>query len=143
MLFVRSGKVVVVDHLVPLPGKSLPEVQWLLQVPKPPTIEGQGIWTSNGKSWLRCRTLSPGGSIPTVESAPVNTHRVSFRYKADGPLTTVHVLETGDGPQPGKAAEAKTGKFGNTIEVTLDGETYIFSTRSPYAVTMQGRNPSG
>ena len=65
LLFVRPGKVVVVDQLVPPPGGSLPEVQWLLQVPKPPEIEGPDFWVSNGRSWLRCRALSPGGSIPS------------------------------------------------------------------------------
>jgi hypothetical protein len=142
LLFVRPGIIVVVDQLVPPSGRSLPEVQWLLQVPKPPVVEGPCVWTSNGKSWLRCRALSPGGSVPAVEPTPVNTHRVSFRYTPTGPLRAVHVLETGDGPQPEKATEAAVRLSDKAIEATLDGTTFIFSTRSPYAVTMQGKNPS-
>jgi len=141
LLFVRPSKIVVVDQLVPPDGRNLPEVQWLLQVPKPPVVEGPEVWASNGRSWLRCRALSPGGSIPTVEPTPVNTHRVSFRFRADGPLNMVHCIETGDGPQPEKATETKVAESDQAIEVTQDGATFLFSMRSPFIVTMRGRNP--
>jgi len=142
LLYVRPGTVVAVDQLIPPEGRSLPEVQWLLQVPKPPTVEGPGVWASNGKSWLRCRTLFPGGSNPTVEPTPVNTHRVSFGYKAAGPLKVVHLIETGDGAEPEKAADATVRELDKAIAVTLGGATFLFSTQAPFAVTMKGGEPS-
>jgi len=143
LLFVRPGKIVVVDQLLPPPGRNLPEVQWLLQVPKPPTVEGRGVWTSNGKSWLRCRAVSPAGSDPTVEPTPVNTHRVCFGYKADGRLNMVHAIETGDGAQPELPVEVNVRQSSEAIEVTLAGTTFVFATQSPYAVTARGRTSPG
>jgi len=143
LLFIRPAKIVVVDQLVPPSAGNLPEVQWLLQVPKPTTVEGRGVWTSNGKSWLRCRALSPGGSIPTLEPTPVNTQRVSFRYKAGRPLKTVHLIETGDGAQPEKSVEATARESNKAIEVTVNGTSFLFSTQSSFAVTMKGGESSG
>ena len=52
------------------------------------------------------------------------------------------MIETGDGPQPEKATEAKAREADKAIEVTVEGATFIFSTQTPYAVTMQGKTPS-
>jgi hypothetical protein len=134
MLFVRPGKILVVDQLAPPANGRLPEVQWLLQVPQSPVIEDRNFSTSNGRSWLRCRALSPGGSGPSVEPTPVNTHRVSLSYQADGPLKLVHLLEVGDDPQPAKPPQAAVRTSARGLEVTLDGATFLFLDRPPFSV---------
>ena len=135
MLYIRPSKIVIVDQLVPPPGGTLPEVQWLLQAPQPPQVEDAGLWTTNGKSWLRCRALSAGAAMQAVEATAVNTYRASFRYKGDRRLNMVHVIEVGDGPTPGTAARAAIRTGDKAIAVTVDGETFLFATDSPYAVT--------
>lgn len=142
MLFVRPDKVVVVDHLLAPSGKDLAEVQWLLQVPRAPSLEGGDLWWSNGKSWLRCRPVLPGGSVPVVAATPVNTHCASFRYKGKPTLTLVHLLEVGDGRQPGKPAGVETRRTSKAVEVTLNGRTFIFATQPPFEVA-SGRSEEG
>jgi hypothetical protein len=139
MLFVRPGAVVIVDQLVAPAGKELPEVQWLLQTPAPPTVDGTTVWTTNGKSWLRCRALSADASPPTVEPTAVKTHRVSYRYKATGPLVIAHVLDVGDGTTPGKPIEAEAARRGESLECSLAGRVFVFSTRAPYEVAEKGK----
>ena len=135
LLFVRPGKVVIVDHLVAPPDKDLPEVQWLLQVPTAPALEEGGLWSSNGKSWLRCRGVLPGGSVPVVAATEVKTHCASFGYPGKSTLTLVHLLEVGDGRQPGKPTEVKARRSGKTVEVTVGGRTFSFAGRAPFDVS--------
>ncbi len=134
LLFVRPGKVVVVDHLLAPPGKNLPEVKWLLQLPKAPALDGGSLWSSNAKSWLRCRPVLPGGSVPVVTATPVKTHCASFSYKGKARLTLVHLLEVGDGRQPGKPIEVKARRTGKAVEVTLDGRAFSFAAEAPFEV---------
>jgi hypothetical protein len=134
VLFVRPGKIVVVDQLVAPANRPLPEVQWLLQLPKPPSIEDGSLGVSNGKSWLRCRALSPAGLPPVVEATPVNTHRVSLRYHGDSSLKLIHLLEVGDGLTAEKSASAATEASGDAIKLTLGGKTFRFSSRPPFAI---------
>lgn len=136
LLFVRPEKVVVVDQLAAAAGGDLPEVQWLLQVPKPPVIDAAGLWVSNGKSWLRCRSVWPRAVVPTVTQTPVGTHCASFSYPADGTLTLVHLLEVGDGDHPGQPDAIQIVQTAESIRVTLDGNTFIFAKRPPFAVSM-------
>jgi hypothetical protein len=126
--------VVIVDHLLAPPGEDLPEVQWLLQVPRAPALEGAGLRSSNGKSWLRCRPVLPGGAVPTVAATPVNTHCARFSYKGKATLTLVQLLEVGDGRRPDRPAEIKARQSGKGVEVILDGETFSFADRAPFEV---------
>ncbi|MEE8450313.1 MAG: heparinase II/III family protein, partial [Thermoguttaceae bacterium] len=135
LLFVRPDKVVVVDQLVAPAGKTLPEVQWLLQVPEAPTSDGVAIEASNGKSWLRCRPIMPGGSAPTVTETDVNTHRVSYGYHGRETLALVHLLEVGDGTAAGRTADVDVKRTDTSLNVTIDGTTYRFETRRPFAVS--------
>jgi hypothetical protein len=133
LLFVRPDKVVVVDRLRAPAGKELPEVQWLLQVPQAPTQVTDAVVSSNGKSWIRCRAVFPGGQKPTVAPTPVGTHRVAFAYPGKPTLTLVHVLEVGDGTPGGEAAVTVNEK-GATVEVTLAGTRYRFDGDPGFAV---------
>ncbi|MBN2477365.1 MAG: heparinase II/III family protein [Pirellulales bacterium] len=147
LLFVRPGTVVVVDRLAAPEGGSLPDVQWLLQLPDAPSREGNNLSVSNGRSWLRCRPLLPGGAAASVTATDVNTHRADYRYQADRTLTLVHLLEIGDGAAPGEAArvdvtrvEAARAVVGQTerrIDVTVDGRKFDFAAQSPFEVTSQ------
>ena len=143
MLFVRPGKIVIVDQVAAPSGRPLPEVQWLLQLPKAPTVQGSTFWAANGGSWLRCRPLLPGGSLPEIDATAVNTHRVSSRYNADHTLQMVHLIEVGDGQSPAEPEAAATQITRRGIEVTVAGSTYEFSSQYPFGVALsqgiQGR----
>ena len=135
VLFVRPGKIVVVDHLVPSVNGKLSEVQWLLQLPSAPVLDKDGFWATNHQSWLSCRALRPGGEVPVVEPTAVKTHRVSLRYPANGrPLSLAHFLEVGDGPRPGTKSVVACRAVSHALEVTLDGVVFSFSTEPPFAV---------
>jgi hypothetical protein len=137
LLFVRPDKVVIVDQLVAPAGKDLPEVQWLLQLPSPPALDGGSLWASGGKSWLRCRPILPGGSVPVVTATPVGTQRASYSYRGKPSLTLVHLLEVGDGRQPGKPAKVTASQTRRAVEVTLDGRTFAFAAQPPFEVTVR------
>lgn len=133
VLYIRPGTVVVVDQLVPAEGKPAVKVEWLLQVPKRPQVELGEAVADNGKSWLRCRPVYPGRSIPTVTATRMKTHRVAYSYELRRPLALVHVLEVGGGVRAGKAA-AVTVKRAAGIEVTVGGATYRFGIRGRFPV---------
>ncbi len=142
LLFVRPDRVVIVDHLLAPPGETLPVVQWLLQLPKPPSLDGDGLWATHGRSWLRCRGIMPGGSVPAVTATEVNTHRASFSYEGKAGLTLVHLLEVGDGQQPGTPAEITARRTGKAVEVTLDGHKFRFAAQAPFDVAAVGGDSS-
>jgi hypothetical protein len=134
LLYVRPGTVVIVDHVVPPDWKALPEVQWLLQVPQKPKVQLGVVQASNGGSWLRCRPLYPGPSMPKVEATAVKTHRVSYQYERAGGLTLVHLIELG-GPKRARKTEPTAKPTRAGMEVTLEGTTYLFADRAPFSVT--------
>ena len=144
LLFVRPATIVVVDQLAAPDGKILPEVQWLLNVPEGATAKDGVVTVSNGKSWLRCRALLPGGAGPEVqESYPTwlsgdkkatNISRMVFTYKGQAKLALVHLLEVGDGAAPGAAAEAKAEAAANGVILTVAGRKFQFSAAAPCAV---------
>jgi hypothetical protein len=127
MLFLRPDKVVVVDQLVAPSGMDLPSVEWLLQLPRPPVIDGAMLWVANGKSWLRCQAVWPSRSAPAVAATPVNTHRASFRYQGKDKLTLVHLLEVGDGAQPCAPTRIKAVQSDRAIVATVDGTSFNFA----------------
>jgi len=135
LLFVRPGRVVVVDQLTAPRSKELSDVQWLLQLPQTPIREGADLQSTNGKSWLRCRQILPGGSVPVTAATDVNTHRASFGYRGKGRLVLVHLLEVRDGEEPGEVAEVQAVEAEEAIAVTLAGKVFLFAKREPFGVS--------
>ena len=127
LLFIRPDKVVVVDQLSAVPGRQLPEVQWLLQLPRAPKVEGGSVLASNGKSWLRCQAILPAGVTPVLDTTPVSTHRLSFTYRGQAALVLVHLLDVGDGTTAGPPPRISATQTGRGIEVTVNGQTFVFS----------------
>lgn len=137
LLFVRPGTVVVVDRLAAAPGKELPEVQWLIQLPdKPKDAADAGLSATNGKAWVRCRPVLPGGAKPAVAETPVGTQRAAFAYAGKAEVVLVHVVDVGDGTEPTAASPAvKAERTAKGIQVTVGGEIYEFDAAAPYAVS--------
>jgi hypothetical protein len=136
LLFLRPDTVVVVDQLTAQTNQVLPKVQWLLQVPREPVVENSGFRVSNGQGWLACHPLLPGGSVPTFQPTPVNTHRVSLSYGGDGSLVMAHLITLGDGLSPGGVDDAMARISPDAIEVRVSGNTFSFARQHPFAVTV-------
>ena len=135
LLFLRPDKVLVVDQLSAPAGKTLPEVQWLLQCPAAPKHQQHSVWTSNGRSWLRCTPVYPGGKPPTVEPTEVGTHRVSYTYRGADSLVLVHLLEVGDGQQPSQSATIELRVLPQSVQAVLAGKHFRFARTLPFAVS--------
>jgi hypothetical protein len=145
LLFVRPSTIVVVDQLAAPTGKALPDVQWLLNVPEGATAKDGVVSAPNGKGWLRCRPLLPGGAGPEVQKSyptwlsgdkkVTDISRMVFTYKGQEKLALVHLLEVGDGAEPGAATEAKAEVSADGIVLTVAGRKFQFSPATPYAVT--------
>jgi hypothetical protein len=146
VLFLRPGTVAVVDQLAAPQGKELPEVGWLLHVPGQPKVEGAGLAATNGKAWLRCRSLLPGGAAaPAVSDGPATwlegdnkkspTWRAEFRYPGKAQLVLVHLIEVGDGAEPGAAAEVKAEAAAGGVTLTFAGRKFLFAAAAPCAVS--------
>lgn len=134
LLFVRPNRILVVDQLTAPPGRQLPEIQWLLQLPNSPVLEREAFWATNAHSWLRCRPLYPLDVAPTIEPTPVNTYRVRVDYPAGNSIKLVHLLEVGDGLRPEKPAVSKVQDSSESIEITLDGLLFRFFSQAPFGV---------
>ena len=141
LLFLRPGKVVVVDHLVAPDGKELPEIQWLLQVPKEPNLEETVATVSTAKSWLRCTPVMPEVSAPAVSATDVSTHCVSYSYSGASELSLVYLLEVGDGEITDQVAEIGVRSTDEAVEVILDGRTFVFASRTPFEVAASDAPP--
>ncbi|MCG3181314.1 MAG: hypothetical protein BIFFINMI_03694 [Phycisphaerae bacterium] len=145
-LFIRPATVVVVDRLAAPAGRELGEVKWLLNVPgKPEGLKvADGVLVAgNGKSWLRCRTLLGGKGNPTVEAGYptpegelprgsgnpkfIDTSRCVYSYAGAAALTLVHLIEVGDGPEPGPPVAATAAERPGRVEVTVGGATFRFA----------------
>ena len=145
LLFVRPGTVVVVDRIAAPAGKKLPEVSWLLHVPGRPAVGAAAATATNGKAWLRCQPLLPGGVKPEVKPgqktqlSPAHklsdTSRLAFTYKGKEKLTLVHVLEVGDGKTAAKPVKVRAESGAGGIEISLDGKTFLFSGKAPFPVS--------
>jgi hypothetical protein len=145
LLFIRPDKVVVVDWLRAVPGRKLPEVQWLLQLPAEPKREGGGSVGDSpifavrklgqSPSWLRCRATLPGAAEPAVSATPVGTRRVCFTYPGKAEVVLVHVLEVGDGATAGPPAPVRASQVGRAIKVIAGRQTFVFAGDSQYSVS--------
>lgn len=145
-LFVRPNKLIIVDHLVAPEGKTLPEVQWLLQVPRKPEVHESWLKASNGESWLRCQSLpaekpGPRGELkPVITATDVNTYRVSYSYdngKQD--LTLIHLIELGDGVVSPALTEAAASMGQDALQLFWGEDKFKFQLKAPYEVSAINR----
>ena len=139
LLFVRPGTVAVVDQLAAPEGRELGEILWLLHVPAGARFADGALVATNGKSFLRCRQLLPGGGGEPEKSEALekSCERFAFPAKGGAALVLVHVLEIGDGAAPDKplAAEAKPAAgAGGGVEVRLGERTFLFGGAPEFKV---------
>jgi len=148
LLFIRPDKIVIVDHLVAPEGKTLPEVQWLLQLPQEPEVHGRQVSASNGESWLLCRELAPRDieaktrerRIPEVTATEVNTHRASFSYDyGERELTLIYVLEVGDGEISPSLGAATMRLEKDVLRIDWGDNMFKFQLKAPYEVSAISR----
>jgi hypothetical protein len=124
------------DQLSAPEGKELGEVKWLLHLPKDAKADGGAVTAANGKSWLRCRQLLPGGAKQKVEaSLEAAYQQASFAVRGGAALLLVHAIELGDGEPPEKPAaiEAKASAGGG-CEVTVAGRKFVFGAGPEFKV---------
>lgn len=137
LLFFRPTTIVVVDRLMQPTSGERPSVDWLIQFPREPQHDGSTTWSSNEKSWIRCRALQDDATLE-IGATPVNTYRAKYSYPAAKAAWLVHVLEVGDGPSPTPPLDAHVRPAANSLELTLAGKKFQFSASPPYAVSEQG-----
>ncbi len=148
LLFVRPGTIVIVDTLVPADGKNVPEVTWMLNVPKEDVkADKDTVTVSRNGSWMRCRDLLSAAK-PVIEDSHLTqlggnrkkltaTSRINYTYKAKpGGQVIVHLLEVGDGT-PGVPQAVKPKVSEGIVEIPLNGKTYVFSRKAPFAVSVK------
>jgi len=117
------------------PGTSLPDVQWLLQTAGEPDVKDGLATTSNGKSWLTCRALSPGSSDPKVEPSRDGAYRTTYNYAGKEQLTLIHMLQTGDGA-PGELRPAPPVNVSDTsVELTLDAGRFRLAREGRFEIS--------
>ncbi len=139
LLFLRPGTVIVVDHLEASAGKTLPEVQWLLQLPERPSSAAGGLQAGNGRSRLRWQGLTPPSAVRLLEpeETEVNTWRVGAAYPEGMPRRTlVNLLETEGGPGESRLSDRrmKVDSDADSCTVTIDGRSFVFEARAPFRV---------
>ncbi|HLA40528.1 MAG TPA: dockerin type I repeat-containing protein, partial [Candidatus Glassbacteria bacterium] len=141
ILFVRPGTLIVVDQLKAPVGKSLNQVDWLLQLAYQPAADSSMCTVSNGTSWLACRPLAPNTPAPTVQTTSVNTWRARYRYTAQNELVLVHRLETGDGEAPDSLPAVDLQVSESSIDLIIGRWSYSFSRGGNYEVQARRQNP--
>jgi hypothetical protein len=136
LIFVRPNLVAVVDRLQAPEGKSLPEVQWLLNLPGKPIVEEGVVSVANRASWLRCRALSPMKTPPAAAESLDKSWRVTFTAAGGQDVTLVHVLDLGDGRVPSLAPPAASfDRAARVLCLSLAGRTFLCSPEPPFEVT--------
>ena len=130
LLFIRPGTVIVVDNLYSSLGTDLTDVQWLLQLPSTPTVDGNRVSISRGGSWLRNTPLLPETGEPTVTSTDVSTQRVSYSYSAERTLTIAHLLEVGDGDPAATPSDLQVEQVDDGMEIIIGGRKFIFGNEN-------------
>lgn len=145
-LFVRPDKVIVVDHLIAPQGKTLPEVQWLLQLPVEPEVDGLLPTASNGESWLRCKNIpaEKGGTSgelkPDITATDVNTYRLSYSYDCGKQaLTLIHLIELGDGTVSPGVPEVAVSMAQDALQLSLGDLRFRFQLEASYGVSAESR----
>ena len=145
-LFVRPDKVIIVDHLVAPQGKTLPDVQWLLQFPQEPEVNKRQVRASNGESWLRCKSFpaekgeTPGELKPDITATDVNTYRVSYSYdNGKNELTLIHLIDVGDGTIAPGLTEAAVRMGEDELQLFWGDLQFRFQLEAPYEVNAISR----
>jgi len=141
LLFIRPGTVLVVDHLEAPAGRSLPQVDWLLQTPEEPLLVADSIRTTNTESVLRLvpvtRELHP--SIET-RATEVDSWTTSLRYSRagnGGRLLLVHHIEVGPDERGAPTRSVRRWRSGpDYCDVDIEGKTFRFSLRPPCEVRL-------
>jgi hypothetical protein len=142
ILFQRPGTILILDHLIEETGRTLPTVDWLLQVPHEPVLNLASVSASNGESFLELVPQRLDFSLhpPTVRATQVDSHTVSLEYNRtpDEPRTDlllIHLLEVGPQPRPDAPIIKPASKRGpDYYDVILHGEAYRFNLKPPYAI---------
>lgn len=145
-LFVRPDKVIIVDHLVAPQGKTLPDVQWLLQLPQEPEVHERQVSASNGESWLLCNSFPTKDTElqsepkPIITATDVNTYRVSYSYDyGEQDLTLIHLIELGDGAVSPGLPEAAVSIGKDELQLFWGDLQFRFQLEAPYEVNAISR----
>ncbi|MGQ9662033.1 MAG: heparinase II/III domain-containing protein [Kiritimatiellia bacterium] len=146
LLFVRPSTVVVVDNLMPVEGKKVPEVRWLLNVPREKLRIGpRYAEAANDQSWLRCRALL-SNTNPLVESSPVSQLTpdpkklseiacVNFVYgERAEPVVLVHLIEVGDGVPSESGPMPRPEITAETVQLQVGKKAFRFSRQPPFSI---------
>jgi hypothetical protein len=137
-VFLRPDTVCIADQVRGARGKPAPQVEWLLQLPAAPHVEGSTVWATSGRSWIRCRALHPAGAIPSIATTEVKTHRATYRYQ-DNFLSMVHLIEVGDGERPPPPTSVAVRETKRGIQVDIENVTVSFGMWVNDAVTVKKR----
>jgi len=145
-LFLRPDKIVIVDHLIAPEGKTVPETQWLLQLPQEPEVHETQVSVSNGESWLRCQSLpaeKPGPRSepkPAVTATDVNTYRVSYSYdNGKNELTLIHLIDVGDGTASPGLIDARVKMGEDELKLFWGDVLFKFLLKAPYELSAVNR----
>lgn len=154
ILFARPGTVVVIDRLKAPEGKSLPDIQWLLQVPARPELGERAVTARNAQSFLRCRALGPGcrrlhledsyrtpAGPPSARGNPASleTSRAVFTYEGAPELVLIHVLDVGDGEPIAAMPAIAVKQDPEALRITMEGKTATFFSAPSFEVKVDGR----
>ena len=144
LLFIRPGTLLCIDHLHAPPGRTLPGVDWLLQLPGPPSLTPDGVAVANEKSQLLFKPLGLDLSRtpPTIQTTEVQTYTVSLPYNypgsgATGEILLVHQIEVA----PLTEASFRPATVGwrqetDHVDVTHNDKTYRFGLDAPWDVRL-------
>lgn len=134
LLFLRPGTIVVVDQLDAFPGQTLPQIQWLLQLPAEPAKEDNAFAASNGKAWIRCRPIATTPVSTDIAATPMKTHRLMLTYPGQQRLLLAHVLEIGDGTTPPAASRISMTSSPEAIQVIIGAQRWRFTRSGSFSV---------
>jgi hypothetical protein len=127
LLFIRPGVVLIVDQLAAPVGGRLGEVSWLLHLPAGAVREGGTLTADNNGSYLRCRQILPGNTLPERSEALTSAHeRHAFKVDGGESLVLAHLMEIGDGAPPAVPLPVEIRMTADGLRVSLAGQAFLF-----------------